>query len=957
MKPLKPMLIRYLLLILIPAIVTPTIAVGNEQWREAIVKDYRKVLKEKKPEKQVNKHRDLVNKWKEKGHLEALISLYEADTGTERANAGLHYGLGYAYATQGRIDTTQTTVLFEKAANEFERTLLLAPSLSLAYFSLGAIYQEQNKLELAAQEMKACLKLDPKYFPAHYRLGEIYLQQDNPEAALESFQAVQKINSKWARPYYGIGLAYVRQGNDNAAREAFEEAIHRDPKFALAYFKLGQVLAKEGFFDDAWEEYETGKKYQSYTAEDLYELGTIFVETGNQEGAIDIFRRIIDGIDPTHTAALLQLGEIYFATGEIEIATKHYKEAIEADTSLKDYFAEQLAPYDAGLMGRDEAKSIVERFLAVIPDDPRASLYAAQIETAAGNLTAAIQYYENTIALVDVDETEQEVDFAPEQLLEAYRFLGDAHYQQGNHEKALTAYRRTIALDPELERYFFNQGKSAFDAQQYDLAIEPLSKFVLIYPEDIEATYLLGRSYEASKAAENALHFYLRTLELASNHKEALTRSARIYQSQNDTQNALTMLNRLTAVDPTNIEAYYLSGFSHLELDHPEEALDAFLATTRLDPNHLDAHIQIASLYEQQGDTDSAIDRYETIITLDPSRADSFLHLGRLYLRQGDRDNAIRVYEPGLELDPDHPQTQYALAVIFEERGEIEKAIKHFGLANQYDDEHYDWHFRYARLLDRYAETLEDPDTYAAMAVEAYNNTITLKDDYVPAYFYRGLITRRYKQIGNTLYRYGQIAEDFQRVIALEPNNSDAYYYLGMTYIDLDQHQNAKEIFLKTLEFNIEYTGIYLNLGRIAESEGEYEEAISYFERELEIDSESVAAYQRLGDLYSNYNADFGRAVEALEKALELQPNHVSTLINYASALYYLDRLGAATEHFEMVIQLDPRNLTANYNLALMYEYTGKTEQAINRWKKFLELNPPAEWKEDAEQHLRQLQP
>ena len=101
------------------------------------------------------------------------------------------------------------------------------------------------------------------------------------------------------------------------------------------------------------------------------------------------------------------------------------------------------------------------------------------------------------------------------------------------------------------------------------------------------------------------------------------------------------------------------------------------------------------------------------------------------------------------------------------------KRLKHFKLANQYDDSHFDWHFRYARLLDRYAETLEDYDAYATMAVEEYNKTINLKDDYAPAYLYRGLITRRYKQIGDTLYRYGQIAEDFKKVIALEPNNSD----------------------------------------------------------------------------------------------------------------------------------------------------------------------------------------
>ena len=840
MKSLKPMLFRFLLLILIPSIVMPTIAVGREQWREDVEKDFRNVLKEKKPEKQVKKHRDLVNKWKEQGHLEDLISLYESGLQTAPPNAGLHYGLGYIYATQGRVDTTQTTVLFEKAANQFEEAISLAPTVSQAHFSLGAIYQEQNKLGLAARAIETCLKLDPKYYPAYYRLGEIYLQQDDPAAALEAFQTVQRVNTKWARPYYGIGLAYFKQGNDNAAREAFEEAIYRNPKFAPAHFKLGQVLAKDGFFDDAWNEYELGQKYEPYTAEDLYELGMIFAQAGNQEGAIDLFRRIIDSISPSHTATLLQLAEIYYETGEEEIAIEHYKEAIETDSSLKDYFMDQLAPYHAGLIGRAEAKSILNRFLAVIPDDPRAPFYYAQIEADAGNLTAAIQYYEQTITLIDSDETDQGVEFASEHLLDTYRFLGDAYYQREDYEKARAAYKRTIELDPGLDRHFFNQGRSAFDAEQLDLAIEPFSKFLLIYPEDLEATYLLGRSYEASGDAENALRLYTRTLELDANHTDALMRSARIYRQQNDPQNVLRVLTSLISLEPTNVEAYYLLGMSYIELERSEDALNAFLATTRLDPGRLDAHHQIAALYEQQGDTDNAIKLYETIITLDPSKADSFLRLGALYLQRGDKDNVIRVYEPGLEIEPNHPQAQYDLAAIFEERAENEKAIKHLGLANQYDPRHFEWHFRYARLLDHYAATLEDYDTYAAMAVAEYSKTIDLKNDYAPAYLYRGLITRRYKQIGDMLYRYSQIAEDFKRVIALEPNNSEAYYHLGMTYIDLDQRQDAKEIFLKTLQFGQKYKGIYLQLGLIAEWEGEHKEAISLFEKELKIDPESV---------------------------------------------------------------------------------------------------------------------
>ena len=957
MKSLKSMLFRYLLPILILSIVTSTIAVGSEQSRDAIRKDYRNVLKEKKPEKQVKKHRDLVNKWKEKGYLKDLIPFYEAGAETERANAGLHYGLGYAYANQGRIDTTETALLFEKAANQFEQTISLDPTLSQAHFSLGAVYQAQNRLALAAQSMETCLKLNPKYYPAHYRLGEIQLQQDNPEAALESFQAAQKKNSKWALPYYGIGSAHFRLGDDNAAKKAFKEAIKRDPDFGPAYFKFGQVLAKEGFFDEAWRAYETGKTYQPYTVENLYELGTIFVQSGNQAGAIDIFRRIIDNIDATHTAVLLQLGALYYATGEEAAAIEHYKQAIEMDTSLKNYFMDQLAPYHAGLMGRNEARSILEQFLAVLPDDPRATFHYARIEADTGNLTTAIQYYEKTLALIDSDETHLDIGFAPEDLLDTYRFLGDAYYQQGNREQARTSYQRTVELDPGLERYFFNQGKSAFDAEQFDLAIQPFSKFLLIYPEDIEASYLLGRSYEALGDTANTLLLYARTLELDATHTDALMRSAKIYREQNELQSALTMLTKLIEIEPTSAEAYYLSGILYLELERSEEALEAFLATIGLDVSRLDAHYQIAALYEEQGDINNIIKQYETIIKLDSSQADPFLRLGALYLRRGDKDSVVRVYERGLEIEPDHPQAQYNLGIIFEERAEVQKAIKHFELANRYDDGNFDWHFRYARLLDRYAETLEDYDTYAAMAVEEYNKTINLKNDYGPAYLYRGLITRRYKQIGDTLYRYGQIVEDFKRAIALEPNNPDAHYYLGMTYVDLDQRKEAKEILLKTLQFKKQYKAVYLQLGLIAEGEGDHAKAITHFEKELEIDPESVRAYQRLGDLYSSYSTEFGRAKATLEKALELQPNHVSTLLNYASTLYYLDQLGAATEQFETVIQINPKNLTANYNLALMYEYTGKTQQAINRWKKFLELNPPAEWKEDAEQHLRELQP
>ena len=86
-----------------------------------------------------------------------------------------------------------------------------------------------------------------------------------------------------------------------------------------------------------------------------------------------------------------------------------------------------------------------------------------------------------------------------------------------------------------------------------------------------------------------------------------------------------------------------------------------------------------------------------------------------------------------------------------------------------------------------------------------------------------------------------------------------------------------------------------------------------------------------------------------------MEPDHAETLLNYGNTLYHLNQLGLAAEQFERMLQLTPKDFSGNYNLALMYEYTGKKQQAIDRWKKFLKLNPPTQWKEEAQERLRQL--
>ena len=954
-------------------------ALAAEKWELNMKKDFAKVLREKK--RPAEKHRDFIRKWQEERRLSALVTLYEAEkesreSSSARVDAAFYYGLGYTHA----LHATETGETPDPAIAYLKRALEIAPDLFWAHFNLGGIYQQQGENESALAEFETSVRLNPNYYPVYYRMGEIHLKQQNYAEALHVFEKARTLNRKWEYPQYGIGLVYLEQGEIDRARETFENLTQRKKKFAPAYFKLGQVLAAEGFFDDALEEYAKGARHEPYSAEVIYELAVIFKEKGHTEGAIRLYQRTLE-IEPNYAHAHLSLGDSLYAKGDTETALQHYHKALTLMPDAKDILYEPLEPYFAGLMPTDEAMLILEKAMLILPDDPRSYFYAGNLEADAGNPEQAIKHYEKTVQIIETDAGYLEMELPLGNFNEVYLKLGELHHQQGDTEAAVVYFKRAVALDASLADRFIVEGRGAFDEGNYHAAIEPLNTHLLLFPEDVEAAYLLGQSHEATGDTNAALVFYERTLALDPQRPDVLFKMVHIYRGREAHQQAVNTLQKIIEIAPDTIEAHYLLALSHLALAQIDDALSAFLTTVRLNPDDVAAHYHTAILFEQKGEIDKAIEHYEKTIVLDTTllnndigrnlqtplpniestEAEPFFRLGAIYRAHNDENNIIRVYQPALEMEPAHPELQHHLAVIFEKRDERENAIHHYGLANQYNPENFEWHYSYARLLDRHAETLgDDYHKHAEMAVKEYTTTIALNSNYVDAYFYRGMLTFRYKQIGKTLYRYSQILEDFKQVAELQPRNREANYYMGTLYLEIDRQQLAKNVFKNMLSYAPEYRGVHLHLGEIAEWEQAWKEAIQHYEAEVkliaqpakEADNIAIKTYQRLGNLYYAHALDYNKAKDTLERALALDETHVPTLLNYANTLFSMDLLGAATEQFEQVIQLEPRNLTANYNLALMYEYREKYEQARAQWQRFLDLNPPEQWKIEAEKHL-----
>ena len=797
---------RILIVLMISVIFSPSFvqtSIAAEKWEVNMKKDFTKVLREKK--KPAEKHRALILKWQKQGRLSTLLTLYEIakdspqrqPSAASEMNAAFYYGLGYVHA----LEATKTDETFDTAVTHLQHALEIEPDLFWAHFNLGGIYQQQNENESALAEFEICVRLNPNYYPVYYRIGEIHLKQGDHVEALQAFETARKLNRKWEYPQYGIGLVYLAQGETDRAREAFENITHQKKKFAPAYIKLGQVLAIQGFFDDALAEYAKAAQHQPDTAQDFYELAVIFNEKGNTDGATRLYQRTIE-TEPTHAQSHFALGEIFYASGDTEAARHHYQQALSVIPSIKATFYEPLEPYFAGLMTPDQAMPIIEKAMFVLPDDPRSHFYAGIVETDAGNPEKAIQHYEKTLEIIEADTSYLQVELPLGNFIDAYFKLGELHHQQGNVDTAVRYFKRALALNPALADRFIVQGQRAFDAENYQDATEPLNIHLLLFPEDISATYLLGQSYESSGDADSAITFYERTLTLDPQRPDVLFKIVHIHRGREAYQLAVDTLKRLIEIAPETAEAHYLLALSHLSLKQPNDALSAFLETIRLRPDDVAAHYHAAILFEQQGEIDNAIVHYEKTIALDTTLIESdigrnlqtpmpgvkatevepFFRLGAIYRQRNDEDNILRVYQPALEIEPEHPELHHLLAVIFEKRDErgmqnglasyALEAIRYYGLANHYNPDNFDWHYSYARLLDRHAETLgEDYHKHAEMAVTEYTRTIALNPDYVDAYFYRGMLTLRYRQIGKTLYRYSQILEDFKQVALFQPKH------------------------------------------------------------------------------------------------------------------------------------------------------------------------------------------
>jgi tetratricopeptide (TPR) repeat protein len=128
-------------------------------------------------------------------------------------------------------------------------------------------------------------------------------------------------------------------------------------------------------------------------------------------------------------------------------------------------------------------------------------------------------------------------------------------------------------------------------------------------------------------------------------------------------------------------------------------------------------------------------------------------------------------------------------------------------------------------------------------------------------------------------------------------------------------------------------------------------EAIEAYEKALELDPEYADAYCNLGAVRYNQGKR-AEARRAFEACLARAADHVEANFNLANVLEEAGNDAAALAHYRRALAADPLYPDLHINLALLYEKIGRPRPAREHWRRYLQLDSNGSWAEVARTRL-----
>jgi Tfp pilus assembly protein PilF len=191
--------------------------------------------------------------------------------------------------------------------------------------------------------------------------------------------------------------------------------------------------------------------------------------------------------------------------------------------------------------------------------------------------------------------------------------------------------------------------------------------------------------------------------------------------------------------------------------------------------------------------------------------------------------------------------------------------------------------------------------------------------------------------------RYKSARENFEKVLASNPNNIEATYWLGQTMLEQKDSTAAKNLYQKALQSNGNAPLILVGMGEIELREGKTNDARQRFETAISLTKgKDVEVFNAIGRANVDTKAgDATYAIEKLNQATQVKGfKDPETYIIMGDAYRKLIDGGNAITSYTKALNLDPKYAAAHHKIAKVYLTQRNAEMFLPGFEKAIEVDP-----------------
>jgi|GEM_PF-2182520 len=263
-----------------------------------------------------------------------------------------------------------------------------------------------------------------------------------------------------------------------------------------------------------------------------------------------------------------------------------------------------------------------------------------------------------------------------------------------------------------------------------------------------------------------------------------------------------------------------------------------------------------------------------------------------------------------------------AIDLTLEREGKIEsleKRIKFFEEIGMPDD---------PKLLYSKAMMLKEKGMKEE-SIELLRKVVILEPENWDAFFYIGYLE-------HDLKNYKESLEAYKTVIRLDPLNSGAYNNMGVTYKALGDNEKALEYYSKAIEIKPKVAHHYSNKLTVLKELEKWDEALECVQKLLELEP-SGKNYKMQAEILEKLDRG-EEALESINKSLELEPNDEN---RYKIKLRILEKLGqeiGLEETLRKMVGLWPTDRHKRFLLARFLNRKGRLDEAHDEYQTALNI-------------------